>query len=175
MPSTYTLISSNVLTTTAASVTFSAIPSTYTDLVLRSSVRIQGDGGTNDYGRTKWQVVINGSSTHSRTTLYGNGASAISERATTEGVLVPSGVTESENATTNTFASGELYLPNYTSTTNKPISSFGTSEQNGTTAFASVGAHLFQTSTGISSIQIYSNFGNHASGSSFYLYGIKSS
>jgi len=39
MPSTYTLISSNVLGSSAASVTFSAIPSTYTDLVLRISAR----------------------------------------------------------------------------------------------------------------------------------------
>jgi len=36
---TYTLISSNVLTSSAASVTFSSIPATYTDLVVRLSAR----------------------------------------------------------------------------------------------------------------------------------------
>ena len=36
---TYTLISSNVLSSSAASVTFSSIASTYTDLVLRVSAR----------------------------------------------------------------------------------------------------------------------------------------
>ena len=36
---TYTLISSNVLASSAATVTFSSIPATYTDLVLRVSAR----------------------------------------------------------------------------------------------------------------------------------------
>ena len=39
MPATYTLIASNTLSSSAASVTFSAIPATYTDLVLRWSSR----------------------------------------------------------------------------------------------------------------------------------------
>jgi hypothetical protein len=37
MANTYTLIASNTLGASAASVTFSAIPSTYTDLVVRYS------------------------------------------------------------------------------------------------------------------------------------------
>ena len=40
---TYNLISSNVLTTAKASVTFSSIPATYTDLVLRVSARDSSD------------------------------------------------------------------------------------------------------------------------------------
>lgn len=44
MASTYTLISSSVLTVTTQSVTFSSIPQTYTDLVLRMSYRITAAG-----------------------------------------------------------------------------------------------------------------------------------
>jgi len=175
MATTYTLISSNVLSSSAASVTFSSIPSTYTDLVLKASCRIADAGGTNTVDYTKWQVVLNGSSTHSRTNLIGNGASASSERATSEGVLLTIGSTQSDGSTANTFANFELYIPNYASTTNKQMSAFGVSEQNGTTAFISSGAHLFQTSTAISSLTIYQNFGNAAANSSFYLYGIKNS
>lgn len=175
MASTYTLISSNVLGSNTASVTFSSIPSTYTDLVLRGSVRGADAGGSNTIEYTKLQIVANSASTWSRTQLYGNGASAISLRETTDGVWVPIGSTQNETTTSNTFASFEYYIPNYTSTTNKQISAFGVSEQNGTTAFATVGAHLFQTSNAISSLTIYSNYGNNAAGSSFYLYGIKNS
>ena len=39
MATTYTLITSQTLASSAASVTFSSIPSTYTDLVLRVSAR----------------------------------------------------------------------------------------------------------------------------------------
>ena len=48
MPSTYTLISSNVLASSAASVTFSAIPSTYTDLVVRASIRSDATSDADD-------------------------------------------------------------------------------------------------------------------------------
>ena len=40
MANTYTLISSNVLGSSAASITFSAIPATYTDLVVRVTSRV---------------------------------------------------------------------------------------------------------------------------------------
>ena len=48
MPATYTLIASNTLSSAAASVTFSAIPATYTDLVLRYSARSDG-ASVDDY------------------------------------------------------------------------------------------------------------------------------
>ena len=58
---TYTLISSNVLGSSAASVTFSSIPATYTDLVLRVSARTDADdtslitfnGTTTGYSKTR--------------------------------------------------------------------------------------------------------------------------
>ena len=46
MATTYNLISSNVLSSSAASVTFSSIPAIYTDLVLRCSTRGTGFSNT---------------------------------------------------------------------------------------------------------------------------------
>jgi hypothetical protein len=46
MANTYTLIESQVLGSSAASVTFSAIPATYTDLVLKFSSRNDDTGVT---------------------------------------------------------------------------------------------------------------------------------
>ena len=56
---TYTLISSNVLTTAAASVTFSSIPATFTDLVLRMSA--QADGASNAFDNIT--LTFNGTGT----------------------------------------------------------------------------------------------------------------
>jgi hypothetical protein len=45
MPSTYTLIKGETIGSSAASYTFTAIPSTFTDLVLRISVRSTSGAG----------------------------------------------------------------------------------------------------------------------------------
>ena len=72
----YTLISETVLSSSAASVTFSSIPQTYTDLVFEflanttatvgTLLQFNGDTGTN----------------YSSTQLYGSGTSATSARTT---------------------------------------------------------------------------------------------
>jgi hypothetical protein len=173
MPSTYTLISSNVLTTTAASVTFSAIPSTYTDLAVRMSVRNDGESYT-DY----FSLTINSDSTtlYSVTFLQGTDTTPSSVRSSSATALRVYNAT-SGAATANTFSSVELYIPNYTSTTNKPIGSFGVSEANdaANTKMQAV-AGLYRNTTAISSLSFTVNFAaNFVSGSSFYLYGIKNS
>ena len=75
---TYTLINSNTLGSATASVTFSSIPATYTDLLLIISAGV--DGATNTQIRHRY----NGSSSalHSTTFLIGDGTSATSSRST---------------------------------------------------------------------------------------------
>jgi len=90
MPNTYTLISSNVLSSTAASVTFSSIPATFTDLVLRASIRGNGTQ-TPDVGVLN--INSNGASNFSSTYLRGTGSAANSARdtaaATASGRKIP--------------------------------------------------------------------------------------
>ena len=170
MPSTYTLISSNVLTSSAASVTFSAIPSTYTDLVLRMSAR------TNK--AAVWEQVqlrINGTTANkSARWLVGNGGSASSVAYTNFIGSIPAA-----NATANTFGSTEIYIPAYLSSTNKPLSTFNVAENNSSTAGDTeidAIAGLWSDTTSISSLEINTGSANSfISGSSFYLYGIKNS
>ena len=170
MPSTYTLISSNVLASSAASVTFSAIPSTYTDLVLRFSAR------TNK--AAVWEQVqlrINGTTTNkSARWLVGNGGSASSVAYTNFVGSIPAA-----SATSNTFGSTEIYLPSYLSSTNKPLSTFNVAENNSSTAGDTeidAIAGLWSNTTVISSLEINTGSANSfISGSSFYLYGIKNS
>lgn len=172
MPSTYKLISSNVLASSAASVTFSAIPSTYTDLVLRMSVR--NDRAVTD-GTLRLTVNANSSSIYSWTYLQGNGSAASSARSAATTFLsdIP---LEGSSATSNTFSSIEIYIPSYTASQNKPVSTFGVNETNATAIEMKAVAGLIATTAAVSSIELSntSTF-QFVSGSSFYLYGIKNS
>lgn len=171
MPSSRQLISSQVLGTAAATVTFSSIPSTYKDLILRLSVR-------NDRAVTDGtlRLTINGLSTsiYSWTYLQGNGSAASSARssATTSLSDIP---LEGSSATSNTFSSVEIYIPSYTASQNKPVGIFGASETNATAIEIKANAGLIASTAAVSSIELSntSTF-QFVTGSSFYLYGLAS-
>ena len=172
MPSTYTLISSNVLASNAASVTFSAIPSTYTDLAIRISARIT----TADVDDLLMQ--LNSLTTYSYTQLRGyDGTNVASSRATGATRIRVSEVNGAAS-TSNTFTSTEIYIPNYATAVAHPTSSFGAVEENGNTLNKiNTTAGLYSaTSVAVTSItfSLPGSF-NFLTNSSFYLYGIKNS
>jgi hypothetical protein len=166
---TYTLINSNVLASSQASVTFSAIPSTYTDLVLRFSTR--GDGTqTPDAGVLN--INNNAASNFSSTYLRGTGSAANSARDSAD-VSAYAFNNQWTASTSNTFASTEIYIPNYAVTGGKPSSSFTVTENNATAAYMAVMAMYSSLTTAITSLRLSSAFSNNfTAGSSFYLYGI---
>ena len=174
MPSTYTLISSNVLTSSATSVTFSAIPSTYTDLVIRASARDSQSGGT-IYQSIQVEFNADASSIYSVTILRGNGSAAQSTRFSGLSYTIDSAGTNSDSATANTFSNTEMYFPNYLSTTSKPYSEFAVAENNATLAGISTTADLYRNTSAITSLKLSTNGGSFLTDSSFYLYGIKNS
>ena len=165
MANTYELIASQLLTTTTASITFSSIPSTYTDLKIVASVR--SNGASEDYS----SISINGVTT-GFTSIYvqGNGSSASSGSLARWG-----GNYSAANNTANTFGSAELYFPNYLSSTYKSYSVDNVTETNGTTAYAGLVAGLWSNTSAISSITLTANGGSYVAYSNFYLYGIKNS
>jgi hypothetical protein len=173
MANTYTLIASNTLTTTAASVTFSAIPATYDDLVLSISSR----GDQPNYS----EIILlefNGSSAanYSYTAIRANSSTADSVRGSgqTYGRV---GYANSGNSTSSTFGNAEIYIPSYRVSQNKPFSGIGMSENNSSTsgeAWITPYATLWSVTSAITSIKISPiNGPNWVSGSSFWLYGIK--
>ena len=170
MPSTYTLISSNVLTSSAASVTFSSIPATYTDLVLRVSVRSTASS-TTDTGFLQLNSIT---SNYSGTRLVGSGSSATSAQSLSASSIRLFNL-NGDTTTSNTFSSVEFYLPNYTASTNKPGSLISAQENNASTAYITATATLLSNTDAINAMTFSLNSGNIASGSSFYLYGIKNS
>lgn len=172
MANTYTLIASNTLSSSAASVTFSSIPNTYTDLVLRWSVRT-------DYGatRTGFRVAFNSiTSGYSETYIIQYNTSTVASGTYTGNAYFNAEYIDGTGATANTFGSGEFYLPSYTASQNKPMSQFSVAEGNSAADTGMyVKAWLLSQTAAISSATLTANAGNFVSGSSFFLYGIKSS
>jgi len=162
---TYTLISSNVLASSAASVTFSSIPATYTDLVVKVSSR-------NTTSSVDITMGFNGVTTgYSDVILYGSGSAAASG---VDNVLA--GVTgllnNGSTYTASTFSNSEAYIPNYISSNYKPVSLNAVTENNATVAYSYLGAGLWSNTSSITSILIKPTSGSFVANSSFYLYGI---
>jgi hypothetical protein len=165
---TYTLISSNVLSSSAASVTFSSIPATYTDLVMRWSIRT-------DYGatRTGFRIAANSiTSGYTATYLIQYNTSTVGSGQDSAAYWFAEYI-DGTGATANTFGSGEMYLPSYTVSQNKPASMFSVAEGNSAADTGMyVKALLLSNTAAITSLTATANTGNFVSGSSFYLYGI---
>jgi len=173
---TYTLISSNVLSSSAASVTFSAIPATYTDLVLRASAKTDGTG---TYGANSLLIRFNGDSSaiYSATELLAtyDGSSNLVLSSNITGASYVRGRYLNELANpTNVFGSCELYVPSYTASQSKQVSLSGVTERN-TAGIDGINttAGLYTSNTAISSITaLCTGADSFVSGSSFYLYGV---
>jgi len=171
---TYTLISSNVLSSSAASVTFSAIPATYTDLVLKVSARSSVNVGGYSYLKVTYNGTASG---YSDTLLYKDGSNATpqSQKASSQAFWSASGtgLPFSDAATTsNTFGSAEIYIPSYTANQYKPASAFSVQENNSTAQYMALDASLSTDTSAITSVTITAGDPNFVSTSSFYLYGI---
>lgn len=162
---TYTPIATTTASGSTSSVTFSSIPSTYTDLIL---VII---GGTTTSGADMYiQLNSDTGNNYSRTNLYGNGTSA--------------GSTSSAYANQNHFGMGDtasfsttngafnsiLHFNNYSNTTTyKSIIQRSNLASAGTDSMVA----LWRSTSAINTIYIYNSPSrNFLSGSTFTLYGI---
>ena len=170
MPNTFTKIASNTVSTAVSSITFSSIPATYTDLVIKVSARATYAANFQDIN-----IRFNGSATgYSSRLLQGDGSAATSAN-NASGALVWGANSVSANATANTFSNGEVYIPNYTSANFKSISTDSVTENNATAAYIQVAAGLWSNTAAITSIEMYLGAGNYVQYSTFTLYGIKNS
>lgn len=170
MANTYTLIASNILSSSAASVTFSSIPATYTDLVIQATVR-------DNQGQTAGNInlTINGTSANYSSTVMGSsGSSYFADRQSNATFIRLNNATNSSLSTASTFSNLKIYIPNYTISANKPLGTESGTEQNSTTGWETATAGLWRNTATISSITLGSE-GSFVSGSSFWLYGIKNS
>ena len=165
MANTFELISSvTVGSGGAASIDFTSIPATYTDIVVKYSLR-------SDNGDDYFALTLNGSSSSfTSRDVQGNGSSATSANRT-DNLLV---YTQDPNTmTANTFSSGEIYFPNYAGSTNKSFSQDTAYENNATGAGMALRAGLWSNTAVINRVTISKASGNFVQYSTAYLYGVK--
>jgi hypothetical protein len=171
MATTYQLISSQTLASSAASVTFSAIPSTYTDLVLKTSLR--SSKSTNYWSSIYLRVNGSSSAVYSYTELRGTGTGRDSVNADNQTQILYRQSADGDLAPANTFSNNEFYFPQYAGSAYKVVSSFDAQENNSTDAYLVASAGLISATAAITSITISEESAyNWLAGSSFYLYGI---
>lgn len=151
----------------AASMSFTSIPGTFTDLVVKWS------GRTNTGGTVEaTSVTFNGSSTYSTRYIQGDGSGVTSGAPS----ALNWGVADSAGATASTFGNSEAYIPNYTGSQQKSTSADSVQENNTSQGFGFLGAGLSTLTSAITSITITPNGGgSFVQYSSATLYGIKNS
>lgn len=170
MPTRRQLIQKIELNSDQSSVTFSGIPQNYTDLKIvwsarsnraayedTTNIRFNGDSGTN----------------YSYKMLYQYNNSVTSENGTSQTGSRNTSTLVATSSTASTFGSAEAYIPNYTSSNAKSVSSRGNSENNATQSIVGINSSLWNSTASITSIVMTPWFGTlFIAGSTFYLYGI---
>jgi hypothetical protein len=168
MPDTYALIQTVTVTgSTAATIDFTSIPATYTDLILKLSTRT--NHATNgDSAYIRFNGVTTGYNTRR---LQGDGTQAYSANATE--ILF---ATTAANDSANQFSNVNVYITGYTTSNAKAISFSGGSPNKGATSgYVRVGAAAWTGTGVISSISVIPNNGSFVQYSMASLYGIKNS
>ncbi len=151
----------------SSTITFSNIPQTYTDLRIVLSARTDRSGFPNDNIR----VYPNGSSSNlSERYLLGFG-SGVTSATDTSGLGAAGAVGAS--ATASTFSNVEVYIPNYTGSTNKQFAIDAVSENNATDGRQGLTANLWSSTTPITSLTIVPSSGpNFVQYTTATLYGV---
>ena len=158
----------------SAAIEFTGIPQTYTDLKILGSARTIRSGADSDY----LLINFNNSSTsaYEYRTVQGNGSAASSNNGGSglSGTAIGFDRFPSSTATANTFGNFEIYIPNYTASTYKSISSDAVSENNATAATAVLQASIWANTAPINSIRFSIGGGTLIDiYSTFTLYGIR--
>ena len=161
---TMKLIETKTLGTAAASIEFTSIPQTFTDLLVVASTR------NNTTNRRDLDLSFNGVATDlSSRGLYGDGAGG-SSLASSE--INPANVVPGPGTTANTFGSYQAYIPNYTSSAPKSVSIEAVGEDNATTILLVVLAGLWNVTDAITSIKLNPEATSFVAGTTISLYGV---
>jgi len=153
----------------AASIEFTGIAGTATDLVLVIS-------GRSDYAGTYRPLGIqfNGdaASNYSYRSLIGTGSAASSQNSASNTGIYPSAPIMAANAVANTFGNAAIYIPNYGGSTTKAVSVDGVGEDNATAAYQVLTAGLWNSTATITSISVFPLTSNFVQYSTASLYTI---
>jgi hypothetical protein len=177
MANTFYKIASVSLSTSSASISFTSIPQTFTDLVIKWSARLAAGGAVENC-----TIRFNGTTSNysSRDIGYVGpdyGVRSLTNQGGTNDMF--SGYIPTSGHTANTFGNNEIYIPNYTSSNFKSISVNGVSSTNSASIldFGLIfSAGLLSNTAAITDITIASDTGySLAANSTATLYGISKS
>ena len=150
----------------AASIDFTSIPGTYTDLMVVCSLRASN-------ANTDGNVTFNGLTTNlSSRQLYGSGSSTGSSSSASQ--ILSYGLADASTYTASTFSNVAIYVPNYAGSTNKSVSIDALVENNATAAYQTLVAGLWASTAAITQVTLKADTGNLVQYSTASLYGIKS-
>ena len=171
---TYSLISRQTVGSAGgvASITFSNIPQTFTDLKIVASGRTDYNGLSDES-----YVKLNGSSAsiYSWVLAYSSGTASAAATDSAEGYGIPGCQNNAATSTANVFCNGEIYIPNYASANYKRISLEYGIENNATaTNFKAMTSGLWGSTAAVTSVSLSGQLGNYVQYSTFSLYGISS-
>jgi hypothetical protein len=158
MPNTYVLISSATATGGGqAAFTFSSIPSTYTDLLIKMSLR-------NNSNEDSLFLTINGTTgLLSFINIYTYCAAPVSTSASGSGSSQNSlelGGVVTSTYTASVFSNVQIYFPNYSNTSfNKSLAADTVVENNGAQAQRRMTSGLWSSTNAISSITLTNQTG----------------
>ena len=172
MPNTYFRIATVSLSTTSASIDFTSIPQTYTDLKLVVSSRTSASAVYEEL-----TITINGVNTNLATKyLYGLSGTTVGSGGYTTGVYRGTvAASTAATATASFFGNSEVYIPNYTDATiPKSISGDGVAVTNSATGgVLIIGAAVNASNSAITSVGFTSPSGaNFVAYTKATLYGI---
>jgi hypothetical protein len=152
----------------AASINFSSIPQTATDLLILFGLRCEG----NDFN---FYLRLNGDSgtNYSERRLRGTGAAVASLNTSATNQIISQSMTPS-TYTASTFSNGSIYIPNYAGSAQKTVSLDSVVENNATDSYQTIQAGLWSSTAAVTSVNLTLNgfFGNFAQYSTASLYTI---
>ena len=173
MVASWDLIASNTLVSDTATITFSSIPSTYDDLVIKGTVKATG---TNYYIQGAKRFNSDSSGNYNRTALYIDGTPSSLEATseTLERFIIPK---PSSSTYTDSFSFFDLLITRYKSTSYKKFdrTTWTNLPNDGSLGLTGIYTGAWAgTSTAISTVSLFDSLGTFswATGSTFYLYGI---
>lgn len=171
MANTYYLISSVTVGSGGSStISFTSIPSTYTDLCLVTSLR-----SSNSSSDVALQVNSI-SAGYSWRQIYGTGSSVSTDTLSNQSTLNRLGRSNPSTTTASIFSSNVTYIPNYAGALYKSFVTEGLYEDNATANRMALISGLMSNTAAISSITLtIDGGGNFVQYSTAYLYGIKNS
>lgn len=164
---TMQIIQRQELTSTQASIVFSAIPQNFTDLYLVTSLR-------DNTGSTGWEnafVYPNGLSTNMTSRFLFGWGSGNSGTALNTPAVIYHQVARGGNSA-GTFANNSIYITNYTGSAAKSISCETSVAQNTTGSINAITTAVWNSSAAITSLEIVGAGASFVQFSSVTLYGV---